>query len=134
VRLGIYQDDGTFYPGALLLDAGTVAAASTGEKSITGLTQVLQAGTVYWLVAAPQGAGGTVPICTAAKVPQTYVGVLGDMAANAGFLFGGSASGQQIGFKQASVSGALPSNFTTTHTKQQVSGTADMVLVVARAA
>lgn len=46
-RLGIYADDAT-YPGALVLDAGTVDVSSQGFKEIT-INQVLSAG-LYWLV------------------------------------------------------------------------------------
>jgi len=51
-RLGIYADAGganTCYPGALLLDAGTIDTGSTGVKSIS-ISQALAANTLYWLV------------------------------------------------------------------------------------
>jgi len=47
-RLGIYNDNGSLYPGTLLLDAGTVATDSTGIKTIT-ISQALSANTLYWL-------------------------------------------------------------------------------------
>lgn len=50
-RLGIHADNGSIYPGAQVLDAGTVDASSTGAKEITpGSAAVLTRG-VYWLVA-----------------------------------------------------------------------------------
>jgi hypothetical protein len=53
IRLGIYADDGLGAPGALTLDAGTVAADSgTGIKTIT-ISQQLTPG-VYWLAAVCQ--------------------------------------------------------------------------------
>lgn len=47
-RIGIYADDGTVYPGALILDAGTVSLATTGSKEIV-IDETLAAG-LYWLV------------------------------------------------------------------------------------
>ena len=49
-RLGIYADNGSAYPGALVLDAGTVATIATGLKESTGLTSVLASNSLYWLV------------------------------------------------------------------------------------
>lgn len=52
-RLGIYRDGTNLYPGALLLDAGTVSAATTGIKTIT-ISQT--PGTdVIWLVLVSDG-------------------------------------------------------------------------------
>lgn len=53
VRLGIYADGTNLYPGALLLDAGTVNADSTGVLAIT-ISQQLTKG-FYWLVAVSDG-------------------------------------------------------------------------------
>lgn len=46
LRLGIYSDS-SGVPGARVLDAGTVASATTGAKTIT-ISQALSAG-LYWL-------------------------------------------------------------------------------------
>ena len=54
VRLGIYESDNGV-PGALILDAGTVDATSTGTKTIT-ISQTLAAG-YYYLAAVGQGQG-----------------------------------------------------------------------------
>lgn len=48
-RLGIYADNGNCYPGALLLDAGTIDVTATGAKKIA-INQALSANTLYWLV------------------------------------------------------------------------------------
>jgi hypothetical protein len=48
-RLGIYQDNGSIYPGSLVSDCGTVSMTSTGLKEITGLNISLTANTLYWL-------------------------------------------------------------------------------------
>ena len=47
-RLGIYADNGAIYPGALILDAGTVNTGTTGTKEIE-ISQSLSPG-LYWLV------------------------------------------------------------------------------------
>lgn len=47
--LGIYSDDGTIKPGALLLNAGSVDTGTTGVKELT-ISQALPVGW-YWLVA-----------------------------------------------------------------------------------
>ena len=56
-RLGIYSDAGTGFPGAVLLDAGTIDVTSTGVKEIT-ISQAVTAG-LYWLSATPQGSPAT---------------------------------------------------------------------------
>lgn len=50
LRMGIYFDDSTCYPGKLLFDSGNVAATSTGAKTatITAGSQVFPPG-LYWL-------------------------------------------------------------------------------------
>ena len=53
VRLGFYNDDDGF-PGALLFDAGTVDATSSGYKEIT-VSQSLTANTLYWVAFCWQG-------------------------------------------------------------------------------
>lgn len=60
VRLGIYEDNGENNPGALLVDAGTVDATTTGVKELT-ISQTLEPG-LYWLVAVNQGTPSTTPV------------------------------------------------------------------------
>ena len=59
MRLGIFNDDGTAYPGTVLLDAGTVAtsAGAPATREIT-ISQQLTPG-LYWLAAVQQVAGGS---------------------------------------------------------------------------
>lgn len=47
-RLGICQDNGSIYPGALVVDAGTVDCSTTGFKSISGLSVPWSPNTLYW--------------------------------------------------------------------------------------
>lgn len=98
-RLGIYADDGSYYPGALLLDAGTIAGDSaTVQEKTTFLW--LPAG-IVWVGGAVQGAPTTVPTM------QTVAGVnhATQTSSNA------TSSGTTIGFAAAGVSGALPNPF-----------------------
>lgn len=55
LRLGIFNSGSDGFPGTRLLDAGTVASATTGTKEIT-ISQSLTADTVYWLGVVSDGA------------------------------------------------------------------------------
>ena len=46
-RLGVYADDGSIYPGDLVLDAGTVSVGTAGQKEIE-ISLMLEPG-LYWL-------------------------------------------------------------------------------------
>jgi hypothetical protein len=96
-RLGIYADNGNCYPGALLLDAGTIDVTATGAKTIT-ISQALSANTLYWLVI----------ICAA--TPAIYcipvagvINVLGTSNA--------LGTAQNAGLYVAQTYGSLPSTF-----------------------
>ena len=71
-RLGIYKDDGNFYPGALLADFGTVGIGTTGLKEISGLSQILEANRVYWMATLLDG-GVTLNVTT----PSNIIGAIG---------------------------------------------------------
>lgn len=72
VRLGIYADNGSGYPGSLVLDAGTVATATgTGEPEIT-INQALTPG-LYWLAGVAQGGTPTLRSITTGD-PQAPIG------------------------------------------------------------
>lgn len=54
IRIGIYDSSGTGgYPGALVLDAGTISGSTTGDISIS-ISQILKGN--YWLVYISSGA------------------------------------------------------------------------------
>lgn len=66
-RLGVYADNGSMWPGALLFDGGTVDASSTGTKENTLGAAVSAPSGVYWVAAktevaftAARGTGGPV--------------------------------------------------------------------------
>ena len=112
-RMAIYADDGTFYPGAVLLDgggistgtgnAGTVSTGGTaGVYMNAGITpQALSAGAVYWIGGAVQGVSVTQPTM------RTGYFTLGGIAVNTVPGAGATA----FGYQQGSVTGALPSTF-----------------------
>lgn len=54
-RLGIYSDNGSFKPGNLLLDGGSIATPAFNNYDIT-ISQVLTGGNIYWFSSCNQGA------------------------------------------------------------------------------
>jgi hypothetical protein len=107
MRLGIYNDDGTGYPGTLLLDAGTIDGTVVAVSELT-ISQAVTAGTLYWVGAAVQGAPTTQPTIrttTAPPFPPVLRSGSSIPASNAA-IYGYADFGQ---------TGAL-TNFTTTVT------------------
>jgi len=96
VRLGIYNDSSAL-PGTVLLDAGTIDASTTGDKTIT-ITQTLTRGR-WWIVGVAQGGAPTLNTVTGVN---PHVG-----KPTAG------ASGHNIAYHVTGVTGALPSPFGT---------------------
>jgi hypothetical protein len=47
-RCGVYLDNGSLYPGALVQDFGELTLASTGVKTQGGFSRTLANGTLYW--------------------------------------------------------------------------------------
>jgi len=70
-RLGIYADNGSGYPGAKVLDAGTVATDTAAGFKQIAISQALDPG-LYWLAAVAQG-GVAVPTCTAVANPIPFM-------------------------------------------------------------
>lgn len=96
IRLGIYSDDGNGFPGAVLLDAGTVDPTSTGVKELT-INQALTPG-LYWLTAVVQGAPVTTPVMRTTTSGQLQVG--GES--------GTTISATNAAYQKTGVTGALP--------------------------
>lgn len=100
-RLGIYADSGGV-PAGLTLDAGQVAAATGGFKTIA-ISQALAAGW-YWLACAMQGANGLLFLTPSGSgvtsVPSSAPG-----------------AGLISGYAQTGVAGALPSPWGATKTE-----------------
>lgn len=104
-RLGIYADS-QLYPGALVLDAGTVATDAVASPEVT-VSQVLTPG-VYWIGGAQQGAATTTATFRTVSTSWTApVEIIVSSSAPA-------SGAQAYGFAQNSVTGALPTPFTST--------------------
>lgn len=103
VRLGIYGDDGTGRPGALVLDAGTIAGDATGYQEITGLSTVIGPGW-YYFAAVIQLVTVTQPTL---RTTVTSVPVIVDGNTTPPSALSGINSGFSIG----SITGALPNPF-----------------------
>jgi hypothetical protein len=113
VRLGIYADSGSMTPGALILDAGTIDATTTGYKEIT-ISQALSAGFV-WFVACVQVAAATIRVTGSTPYVLSHTSSL-----SAAIINGMSSS-------VSTTTGALPSTFGT------LSGATTAPRVLARA-
>lgn len=97
VRCGIRRDNAGV-PGTVLLDAGTVATTSTGDKLIT-ISQALTPGW-YWLCAVSQGGAPTLSI------------VVGGNPYISGYTGATGFSGNLNAYCQTGVTGALTDAFT----------------------
>lgn len=104
VRLGIYADNGAGYPGALVLDAGTIDGTSQTVQDITlGAAQPLSRG-LYWVGFAAQTATSTIRAFAAPTHPMPIA--FGASAPTAGQI--------PATYVQTSVTGSLPANFSST--------------------
>lgn len=107
VRLGIYGDNGTAYPGALVLDGGQIAGDSATVQELT-VSLTLSPG-LYWIGGVVQSATTTQPTV---RINNNWYGpVMLALTTSAP-----AASATATGYAQSSVSGALPANFTTSVT------------------
>jgi hypothetical protein len=101
LRLVIYADNGSGFPGALVVDAGTINGASVGVQEVT-VNVTLQPG-LYWVGGAVQNAPTTQPgVRTIANLTPPVVIGLGQTLP--------SAAGTVVGYAGAA-SGAAPSTF-----------------------
>lgn len=106
LRLGIWADNGSCYPGSLILDAGTIAGDSATVQEIT-ISQSLARG-LYWVGAAVQVVSVTQP--TVRIINANWTGPV-----NLGATTSQPASNANIaGFLQTSVTGAFGASFTAT--------------------
>jgi hypothetical protein len=108
LRLGVYADNGNSYPGALLLDAGTIAGDSATVQQVT-CSLALTPG-LYWVGGAVQSVTTTQP---------TVRGLFSSFASPVPIVLAAapSAGGTTThGYTQTGVTGALPATFTSTVT------------------
>lgn len=99
VRLGIRANDSATgcYPGALILDAGTISAVGTGYQGVV-ISQALAPGR-YWVTAALQTASG---VSVRGRSLDPFIGQTVTSSASVG------------GYTQTGVSGALPATWSAT--------------------
>jgi hypothetical protein len=95
VRVGIYDDDGNFYPRNLILDAGTLDGTAVGVDLIT-ISLTLQPG-IYWLVINHNDATDALDI----QAPNT----------SPLFPYISSEYSGNVGWDIVSIYGAMPSAF-----------------------
>ena len=105
VRLGVRADDGDAFPGALLLDAGTIDGTSVASQEITLGSALLLPPGDYWTTAVSQGA----------TTPATVECVNNAMDTVASGAIP-TANGAPVGYRQTGVTGALSSAWSGTTT------------------
>ncbi len=98
IRLGVRYDNGNGYPGTLLVDAGTIDAATLGFKAATSFDQTLTPGR-WWLTATLQVATGST---VRTRPVDNFLGFANSASSNAGC------------YAQSGITGALPASFSTT--------------------
>jgi hypothetical protein len=104
VRLGIYGDDGTGWPGTLVVDAGQIAGDSATDQELTISTAIGPGW--YWFCGVVQSAATTQPTV---RVPTAPFWIPPGMPAAVSMA--GTASAP-VAATMAGVSGALPTTFT----------------------
>lgn len=113
-RMGLYADDGTGFPGLLIVDAGSISTGTgnAGSVSTSGVPGVymntigspptLEPG-IFWIGGVVQGT---------ATQPSMRVATFGSTFAGAATAVPGVGA-SQFGYLQLSVTGALPGTFAT---------------------
>jgi hypothetical protein len=111
VRLGIYNDDGTGYPGTTVVDAGTVTVGTVGVREITfGAAQTLTANTLYWLFCALTGATTTAPTMRLLSGAQGFYPIGADVATTINMTHWGAANAGTNTMTSPFAAGATPTN------------------------
>lgn len=121
IRLGIYADNGSGAPGALILDAGTVASDSIGQKT-AAITQTLGPG-LYWLVARD------VQVTSAPTITVTASNVVSGLGGLS--MFSAGFSGRS-GWFNDTVASPLPATFPTLTAASNMASQAYFVMLRAQ--
>ncbi len=101
IRLGIYGLDATTGgPGALILDAGTVDASTTGNKEIT-ISQALDAGPV-WIAAIADASPGV--RATNPTLADSMLGLTSPSASETTYVYKTSSSGEHTSLSSTALS------------------------------
>jgi hypothetical protein len=99
-RMGIYEDDGAGLPGALILDAGTVATSASANTFLeVTISQQLTPG-LYWLAGVSQGGNPTMGRYTTGPAVGPQLGEVSGI--------GPSITDRVAGHVRSAVTGALP--------------------------
>jgi hypothetical protein len=107
LRLGIYNDNGSAYPGSLLIEAAATVAGDSATVQEVVCSVTLDGGKLYWVGGAVQGAPTTQPVVRTNGAAMPAGVVTGPLP---------SAGLSVVGYFMSNVSGALPATFTTTST------------------
>lgn len=111
VRLAIFNDDGTGYPGTVKVDAGTVVLTPIGSRTITfGAAQTLTAGTLYWLGCSLTGATTTAPTLRLLSGAQSVYPFGGDAVSVTNLTHWGLTNGGTSTFPSPFTAGATVGN------------------------
>lgn len=108
VRLGIYSDDGTGYPGALLLDAGTIPGDAIAVAAVT--VSITLTPSLYWVGGVVQGVTTTQP-----TMRTVAVDLLGAIAISTAATPPANVPGG-VGYVGFGMTGALPATWPTAST------------------
>jgi hypothetical protein len=100
IRLGIYADNGSLYPGARLIDSGDIACDAAGFKDVT-ISQALAGGTLYWI---GYVVNGITTLAFSKIAAGTTPSIMGVSAANPPVV--------GMGWTVAHTYGALPNPYT----------------------
>jgi hypothetical protein len=107
IRLGIYGDNGSGFPGPLVLDAGTVPGDAVAAAAELTINQALQPG-LYWVGGVVQGAPTTQPtLRTLTAIDQSIPLPI------SGGTTPGANHPTQVGFVGFGMAGAFPANWPT---------------------
>lgn len=101
IRLGLYADDGSTRPGALVVDGGTILGDSATLQEVT-ISTVVGPG-IYWAAAVVQNVTVTQPTLRTATALLTPSIDIGSSIPTAGQT--------AVGWSVTGVSGALPASF-----------------------
>lgn len=105
LRLGIYADNGSLYPGNLVLDGGQIAGDTTTAQPVT-ITPLTLAPGIYWVGGAVQTVTTTQP-----SVRTTSTAWAPPIPVPLGAIFAPGVAAATAGYAATGVTGALPATF-----------------------